>query len=621
MDLELSRLVDALPGLVWTALPDGRAEFLNQSWCGYTGLSIEEASGFGWHSAVHPGDRPALLEAWGSFIEAGRAGEFEARLRRHDGEYRRFLFSAAPIRDESGRIVKWCGTNTDIEDRIRAEEGQALRQILEAQRLSQTGSFTADIWADKHNWSEELYRIFELEPGTPISVQTIRGMLHPEDVTSFDTRFARAVAERTDYNDLFRITTASGKQKHLHAVAQFADAIAGRPLFIGAIRDVTEGRAAADALAASEAELRAAYGRLTEAQRVSKTGSFTWDVLADQHNWSDEIYRIFGIEPGAKVSMATISAAVHPEDMPMVEAVLGRAAEGGDFDLFFRIRQASGEVKHAHVVAHRMEQIADRAVFIGALQDVTESKLADEALARARAELAHVARVTALSALTASIAHEVNQPLAGIITNASTCLRMLAADPPNLEGAKATAQRTIRDGNRASEVIQRLRGLFARKQPSLEPVDLNEAAREVLALSATELQRGRVVVTSAFADNLPPVQGDRVQLQQVILNLVLNAADAMSQVDGRSRDLVVETRLDGAAQVILSVSDSGVGIDAGAVERLFDPFYSTKDKGMGIGLSISRSIIEGHEGRLWATANEGDGATFSFSLPCQDLQA
>jgi len=254
-------------------------------------------------------------------------------------------------------------------------------------------------------------------------------------------------------------------------------------------------------------------------------------------------------------------------------------------------------------------------MWCAAFTDIHDARRAAEALTRARAELNHVARATALSALTASIAHEVNQPLAGIITNASTCLRMLAADPPNIEGARATARRTIRDGNRASEVIQRLRALFARKGPRIEPVDLNDTAQEVLALSAAELQRRRVIVRTDFDENAPAVQGDRVQLQQVILNLVLNAADAMNAVDDRPRDLLVATARGDQGRVRLSVTDAGAGFDPADAGRLFDPFYTTKAEGMGIGLWISRSIVESHEGCLAVAANDGPGATFSFWLP------
>jgi C4-dicarboxylate-specific signal transduction histidine kinase len=217
--------------------------------------------------------------------------------------------------------------------------------------------------------------------------------------------------------------------------------------------------------------------------------------------------------------------------------------------------------------------------------------------------------------LTASIAHEVNQPLSGIVTNASTCLRMLAANPPNVDGARETARRTIRDGNRASEVITRLRALYGKKEHTIESVDLNQATREVIALSWSELQRNRVILRPELADDLPPVTGDRVQLQQVILNLIRNGSDAMSSVDDRPRQLLIRTGRDEGDHVSLTVQDAGTGFDPQFVDRLFESFYTTKNDGMGIGLSVSRSIIEGHHGHLRATLNKGPGATFSFSIP------
>jgi PAS domain S-box-containing protein len=249
-------------------------------------------------------------------------------------------------------------------------------------------------------------------------------------------------------------------------------------------------------------------------------------------------------------------------------------------------------------------------------EDITERKLSEEALAKARSELAEVARITSLGVLTASIAHEVNQPLSGIITNAGTCLRMLSADPPNIDGARETARRTIRDGRRASDVITRLRTLYSKKEPSPESMDLNEAAREVTALSLTEIQKDAVLLRYELADNLPPVVGDRIQLQQVILNLLRNAADAMSTIDDRPRELLIKTERDEANRVRLSVKDSGVGVTPQAADKIFESFYTTKTDGMGIGLSVSRSIIEAHQGRLWATPNDGPGSTFSFTIPC-----
>ena len=259
-------------------------------------------------------------------------------------------------------------------------------------------------------------------------------------------------------------------------------------------------------------------------------------------------------------------------------------------------------------------------VFSAFIRDITDSKQAEEALRNTQAELANMTRVMTMGQLTASIAHEVNQPLSGIITNAGTCLRMLDADPPNIEGARETARRTIRDGNRASEVITRLRALFSRRQATTEPVDLNEAAKEVIALLSSRLQKDGVILRCELADDLPLLAGDRVQLQQVIMNMLQNASDAMIGLQDRPRQLLLQTLRDETDCVRLAVRDSGIGLGAQAASRLFDAFYTTKNGGMGIGLSVSRWIVENHEGRIWAQPNDGPGATFSFSIPCRQAR-
>jgi C4-dicarboxylate-specific signal transduction histidine kinase len=367
----------------------------------------------------------------------------------------------------------------------------------------------------------------------------------------------------------------------------------------------------------AEEKLRRSEAFLAEAQQISLTGSLAWRVPSDEIVWSEQVYRIFEFEQGSSVTLERIATRVHPEDLPLLFDMIGRARSGGsNFEYEHRLLMPDQTVKFVHLVAHATWDRGGGLEYIGAVQDVTQRRLSEDALGKARSELAYVSRVTTLGALTASIAHEVNQPLSGIITNASTCLRMLASDPPNVDGARETARRTIRDGNRASDVITRLRALFARKAITTERVDLNEAAREVIALSRDELSRAAVVLQPELTDDLPAVSGDRVQLQQVVLNLLLNASDAMSGVDDRPRQLIVRTQRDDDDCVRLSVRDSGVGLEPGGAEKLFEAFYTTKSHGMGIGLAVSRSIIENHRGRLWAVPNDGPGATFAFSIPC-----
>jgi PAS domain S-box-containing protein len=384
----------------------------------------------------------------------------------------------------------------------------------------------------------------------------------------------------------------------------------GPPSFTGYLRDITERKRA-------EHELRRSEAFLAEAQHISRIGSFSWRIATDEIIWSEQLYRIFQIDRDAQVTFELIATRIHPEDLSVFQEHIERSRRDcSDVQLEFRLRMPDGTVKYVHVAAH-IRSDHGRVEYFGAVQDVTERRASEEALSKARSELSHVARVTSLGVLTASVAHEVNQPLSGIVTNASTCLRMLAADPPNVEGARETARRTIRDGNRASEVISRLRSLYGKKDPTIESVDLNEATREVVALSLSELQRNRILVQQELADGLPLVAGDRVQLQQVILNLLRNASDAMSTIDDRPRDLLIRTESDDNDQVRLSVKDVGIGFEPQATDKLFEAFYTTKNEGMGIGLSVSRSIIERHHGRLWAMPNNGPGVTFSFSIPCR----
>ena len=372
----------------------------------------------------------------------------------------------------------------------------------------------------------------------------------------------------------------------------------------------------------NEEELRRSEAFLAEAQRLSLTGSFSWRLDTDEITFSEELYRIFEFDCDAAVMLEQIVGRVHPEDVPLLSEKIDLARRNiNDHDYAIRLRMPDGRVKYLRTKSYGIRDRDGRLEHVGAIQDATEHRLSEEALAKVSSELAHVTRVSSLGVLTASIAHEINQPLSGIVTNASTCLRMLAADPPNVDGARETARRTIRDGNRASDVITRLRALCSKKETTIESLDLNEAIREVIALSLSELQRNRVILRTELADDLPLITGDRVQLQQVVLNLLRNASDAMSAVDDRPRHMVITTEREEGDRVRLTVQDAGVGLDPQAMDRLFEAFYTTKNDGMGMGLSVSRSIIERHHGRLWAAPNDGPGATFSFSIPCGPASA
>jgi len=486
---------------------------------------------------------------------------------------------------------------------------RAYPHIAEAQRLSHTGSFTLDFSQNELFWSEQLYRIFELDPSTAITLDFVKSFVHPADVSAYVAAVEGATGG-LDIDFAFRIITAGSVVKHLRAVGHGIEHTGDRPVFVGAVQDVTESRFNEEALRQSEAFL-------SQGEAVSETGSFLWTLHNNEIRWSDQLYRIFEFEPRSLVTLERIATRVHPDDHPNMADMVKRAHAGQDSEYVHRVILPDGSALWLHFVARSFRDGEGNLSYIGTVQDITERTLAEEALDKVRSELAHAARAMSLGVLTASIAHEVNQPLTSLVANASTCVRVLGAAAPDIAVARTMAQRTIRDANRASEVIQRLRAMFSRKQSATEAVDLNEAAREVLVLSANALQNARVVSRVDFAEALPRVRGDRVQLQQVILNLVLNATDAMRAIDDRPRHLSIKTSREGPGDIVLSVRDEGTGLEPKNVERLFDAFFTTKSEGMGIGLSISRSIIRDHAGRLWASSNsEGPGATFSFAIPC-----
>jgi PAS domain S-box-containing protein len=610
-------IVDSIPGLIAAFTPGGELEFVNRPIFEFFGTTLEELKHWGTGGMVHPQDLPSVAQRFTESIASGDAFEIELRARRFDGVYRWFQSRGLPLRDTAGHIVRWYNLLIDIDERKRTEH--ELRRS-ESRKTAILDSALDCIVSIDHEgriteFNPAAERTFGYRQDEVVGQQLADVIVPPALRERHRQGFARylATGEARVLGQRIEMTAvrADGSDFPVElAITRIP--LDGPPFFTGYMRDVTERRQSDQELKRTEMELRRAYDHLTEAQRLSQTGSFTSDLERDEHYWSDEFYRICGFEPGSQVTIHRLGQIVHPEDVALYEGAIGRALAGTEPDFYFRIVTPLGVVKHLRGFAHR---IADRPVFVGAVQDVTASKMAQEALNRAGAELAHVSRMTALSALTASIAHEVNQPLSGIITNAGTCLRMLDAVPPDIGGARETARRTIRDGNRASDVISRLRALFSKREFTVEPVDLNEATREVIALSSNDLQRNRVILQAELAADLSGVTGDRIQLQQVILNLLRNASDAMVDVHDRPRHLLIKTEVVDGGGVRLSVRDAGVGLTGQRLDSLFDAFYTTKSGGMGIGLYVSRSIIERHHGRLWAEMNDGPGATFSFSVP------
>jgi C4-dicarboxylate-specific signal transduction histidine kinase len=305
----------------------------------------------------------------------------------------------------------------------------------------------------------------------------------------------------------------------------------------------------------------------------------------------------------------------HPEDAALVKQTIERALQDGkDFDYEYRLVMPDGSIKYVHVVAHALSDESGSIDFVGAVMDVTERKRAEEALHQAQADLAHVNRVTTMGELTASLAHEINQPIAAAVTNANTCLRWLTRDQPDLEEARAAAMRIVKDGTRAGEITSRIRLLFKKGTPERELVDVNGVIREIIVLLRGEAMRYNISFRTELAEDLPQFMGDRVQLQQVMMNLIINSIDAMKDVDGR-REVDIESQRAENEHILVSVSDTGVGLPPRQADQIFNAFFTTKPQGTGMGLSISRTIVESHGGRLWAADNSPRGASFRLSLP------
>jgi PAS domain S-box-containing protein len=362
----------------------------------------------------------------------------------------------------------------------------------------------------------------------------------------------------------------------------------------------------------SDAQQMEAY--LKAAQTLSHTGSFGWRPATGEIVWSEETYHITGYDRGATPTLELVLQRIHPEDTVFVQEALDRGTlNGTDLDFEHRLLLPDGSVKYVHIVGYAVRDDSSNIEYVGAIMDITTRKQAEEALRKTQGELAHIARVMTMGELTASIAHEVNQPLASVVNNASACVRWLAAQ--NLEEARQSALRVVADGHRAGDIISRIRGLAKNAPPHKDWLDLNATIRDVLALVRNEVQRHGVVLETHLAAEVPPILGDRVQLQQVLLNLVMNAIEALSSVEAGPRVLRVSSAAGAATEVVIAVRDSGPGFEPQHLDRLFEAFYTTKAYGLGLGLAISRRIIEAHGGRLWATANVPQGAVVQFTVP------
>jgi len=483
--------------------------------------------------------------------------------------------------------------------------------LAQGQNISHTGSFGWNVSSGEIYWSEETYKIFQYDRAVKPTLELIFQRIHPDDRDLVQQTLDRATNGRANLDFEHRSLMPDGSIKYLHVLARALETSSGNLEYVGAVTDVTAAKQA-------EETLRESQAYLAEAQKLSHTGSWAWAPATGEIRYcSEECYHVLGFDSyGGLPRFETFFQRIHPDDQPRTAEKLERAKrERAEFEMDYRIVRPNGETRDIHGVGHPvLSPSGDLVEFVGTVMDVTERKRAEEALREAQANLARVSRVTTMGELTASLAHEIKQPIAAAITNANTCLRWLARVHPDVEEARAAASRIVKDATRAADIISRIRLQFQKGTLEQELVDVNTIIREMIALLRGETTRYSISVRRELAADIPQVMADRVQLQQVLMNLMINSIDAMKDVDG-TREMAIKSRRAENEQLQVSVSDTGVGLPSQQADQIFNPFFTTKPHGTGMGLRISRSIIESHGGRLWAADNSPRGATFQFTLP------
>jgi PAS domain S-box-containing protein len=567
------------------------------------------------YQRVHPEDRDRVRRD--VFLESPNEGshfDVDFRIVLPGGAIKYVRSTGHRVRNISGDLVEYIGTSIDVTELKRAED--RTRLIID--------TVPAQLWTETREGVVDFVNRRWIDYTGMTLAQAVGAgwnrMVHPDDLERVLGKWRTLILEGKPREIEARLRRSDGTYRwflcRCYPLVDGSGQILG---WYGSDTDIHDRKEAEEKLRKSEAHLQ-------EAQTLGRMGSWVFDISAGTVSGSPELFRIFGLDPGKEQqtkemlrkvrSISLFRASVHPEDLPFVEEVTTKTvseARAGEIEC--RIVLPDGAVKLVHGVAHPVFDSSGKLIeYIGTIMDVTERKRADESLRQAQAELAHVSRVTTMGELTASLAHEVNQPIAASVTNAKTCLRWLAGEPPNLEEARAAVTRIVKDQTRAAEIISRTRRLFTKGALQWEWVDVNEVVEEMIVLLRGEAMRYNISFWTELEAGLPEVKGDRVHLQQVLMNLIMNSIDAMKDVEG-ARELAIKSERGEDEELLVSVRDTGVGLPGQQAEQIFTAFFTTKSHGTGMGLRICRSIVEAHGGRIWAGHNSPCGASFYFTLP------
>ena len=612
---QVRAILNVLPAYTWYSVPSGALTFVNKRTADYLGVPKDHPLRSGidigaqwddWVPLLHPDDQEKSRNNWSNCLRAGEGGEHTYRVRSTQGDYRWFLSRFEPLRANDGNLLLWIGATLDIEELKRSEA-----YLAEAQGLSHTGTWVLNPTTMQYlYWSDESYQIWAFDPlqGFP-SRDALWQRIHPDDRERVWEKVQEALRQKRDYSGEFRIVLPDGTVKYLAATSHHLFSTNGELVeVIGTNVDVTERKRAEEALRDSEARSRSALDGIAGLIVVLAPNGEIETV-------NRQVFEYFGRSLEWLKNWRT-SDAVHPEDLPRIAEIFQRSlAAGTPFHYELRLRRSDGEYRWfdtRHLpVRDDSGRIARWYILATDIEDRTRA-LAQ--LEQMQSDFAHMNRVSMMGELAASLTHEITQPIASARNNARAAQNFLDMQPPDLSEIREALSCVVGDTGRAGDIVDRIRDHIKKTPPRKEHFDPNEAINEVIVLGRSAISKNGVSVQTRLAEGLSPIHCDRVQLQQVVLNLILNAAEAMGSVEAEPRDLLISTEQHHTG-VLVAVRDSGPGIDPAHLERVFEAFYTTKSRGVGMGLSICRSIIDAHGGRLWAEANEPRGTVFQFTLP------